>query len=145
MMAGRATGTKDWETAAFEEYRKRLRGSINIETTYLKSGAVLEASLQKQVEAGASVICLDGDGRQYDSEAFADLIYDGLDQGGSKLILGVGPADGFRATFLQNKEKLSLSPLTFPHQMVRVLLAEQIYRASQIRQGRKYHKKGKQR
>ena len=74
------------------------------------------------------------------SEDFADLLYDGLDAGGSRMDLCIGPAEGFTEDLRRRARLLSLSKLTFPHQLARLLLVEQIYRAAEIRRGSGYHK-----
>lgn len=121
---------------AVDEYKRRLRGSIDIETVWHKSGEKLE----KRLSALSPTICLDPGGNDCDSEQFARLLFDKLDCGGSRLYIGIGPAEGFSSTLRSSADLYSLSKLTFPHQIVRVLLIEQIYRAAEIRRGSDYHK-----
>lgn len=132
LMAGRPTGPKDWQTIAFDEYRSRLRGTIDLDVKYYKS---LDNELKRR-----TVLCLDATGRRVDSKEFSDLLFDKLHEGGSRLALAVGPAEGFPDDIRKNNDLLSLSALTFPHQLVKVILAEQIYRAAEIRKGSAYHK-----
>jgi len=75
------------------------------------------------------------------SEQFSEQMYKWLEEGGSRVCFVIGGAEGLPAA-LQGLglPSLSLGPLTLTHQFARVLLAEQIYRASQIRLGTKYHK-----
>ena len=68
------------------------------------------------------------------------MLFDGLDAGGSRMHVAIGPAEGFSDELRRSSTLLSLSKLTFPHQVARVLLAEQIYRAAEIRRGSGYHK-----
>mmetsp|Transcript_6870 Transcript_6870/g.20221 ORF Transcript_6870/g.20221 Transcript_6870/m.20221 type:complete len:157 (+) Transcript_6870:334-804(+) len=135
-IAGRAPGKKDWANAAVDEYVTRLRGSVDVKTTWYKTGAALE----KRVAAMPAVYCLDPRGEALSSEGFADLMYEGLDAGGSRLDLCIGPAEGFTDELRRSARLLSLSKLTFPHQLARLLLVEQIYRAAEIRRGSGYHK-----
>ena len=135
-IAGRKPGKKDWETAAVDEYVTRLRGAVDVTTTFYKSGEALE----KRLEGLSPVVCLDPRGEVADSERFCSLLYDGLDDGGSRMHLAIGPAEGFSDDLRRRARLLSLSALTFPHQVARVLLVEQIYRAHEIRRGSGYHK-----
>ena len=91
-------------------------------------------------EFGRARRCLDPRGDALDSEAFAALLFDELDAGGSRLSLCVGPAEGFTEGLRRRARLVSLSRMTFTHQMARVLVAEQVYRASEIRRGSGYHK-----
>jgi 23S rRNA (pseudouridine1915-N3)-methyltransferase len=78
----------------------------------------------------AQVIALDPDGKRWNSVEFAAYIGRQRDQGGRELAFCVGGADGFSEEFLRRAHlKLSLSPLTMPHELARVVLLEQIYRA----------------
>jgi len=100
----------------------------------------------------AHVICLDeGGSAPASSDAFATLLYDRLERGGSRLVFVIGEADGLSPAFREavraagrgpagGVEALSLSPLTLPHKLVRLVLVEQLYRASEIRRGSKYNK-----
>lgn len=89
-------------------------------------------------------VCLDEGGRQMTSPAFSDFLFSKLEEGGSRLTFVVGGAEGLPPGLKSNPPKagakLSLSSMTFTHLWARALLAEQIYRASEIRQGSKYHK-----
>lgn len=78
------------------------------------------------------------------SPAFSDFLFSKLEEGGSRLTFVVGGAEGLPPGLKSNPPaggaKLSLSSMTFTHLWARALLAEQIYRASEIRRGSKYHK-----
>ena len=135
-IAGRAPSPKSWEAAAVDEYAKRLRGQLDLRTTWHKSGDQLERAIAKM----EAVLCLSPEGKRVDSEGFSTLLYDALDKGGSRLCLCIGPAEGFTDELRGRASLLSLSDLTLPHQLARVVLAEQIYRAAEIRRGSGYHK-----
>ncbi|KAJ1458562.1 Alpha/beta knot methyltransferase [Pelagophyceae sp. CCMP2097] len=137
-IAGRATGPKDWESVACGEYVTRLRGQLDVSTTWYKSGENLEAAISKL--DGAAVLCLDPYGKECSSEAFAQQVFDKLEAGGSRLHFVIGPAAGLPESMRSKATLVSLSQLTFPHQIARVLLIEQIYRAHEIRRGSAYHK-----
>ena len=128
-IAGRAPSPKSWEAAAVDEYAKRLRGNIDVKTTWHKTGEALEKSIAKM----EAVLCLSPEGKRVDSEGFSTLLYDALDKGGSRLCLCIGPAEGFTDELRGRASLLSLSDLTLPHQLARVVLAEQVYRAAEIR------------
>lgn len=89
-------------------------------------------------------VCLDEGGSQMDSLAFSEFLFENLEHGGSRLTFVVGGAEGLPPGLKRNPPqggaKLSLSKMTLTHLWARALLAEQIYRASEIRRGSKYHK-----
>lgn len=94
-----------------------------------------------KIPKGAYVVALCIEGRQYSSEDFAELIADGGVTGGSHLVFVIGSSFGLSDTVkARSNVKLSMSKMTFPHQLARVMLLEQIYRGFQIGTNRKYHK-----
>lgn len=85
-------------------------------------------------------ILLDSRGQQHSSEDFAALIGKLRDEGTQRLVLAIGPADGWSQAARQRANRmLSLGPMTLPHQLARVVLAEQTYRALTILAGHPYH------
>ncbi len=85
-------------------------------------------------------ILLDSRGRRYTSEEFSALLGRIRDEGTQRLVLAIGPADGWSATTRERANLLfSLGCLTLPHQLARVVLAEQVYRALTILAGHPYH------
>ncbi len=101
-----------------------------------------EASLLLDaVPKGAILVVLDERGRSLTSVAFAERIRDWRDQGAGDLAFLVGGADGHDETVRQRAALvLSLGPMTWPHMLVRGLLAEQIWRAQAILSGHPYHR-----
>ena len=94
----------------------------------------------KQVAPGDTVILLDERGRQYRSVEWADWIQRQLSLGGKGLVFVVGGAYGFSQKVYDRANGLvSLSKMTFSHQMVRTVFAEQLYRAFTIIRGEPYH------
>jgi len=88
----------------------------------------------------AKAILLDSRGQQYTSEEFAGHLGRLRDDGAQRLVLGIGPADGWSASARQRANLLfSLGRITLPHQLARVVLAEQVYRALTILAGHPYH------
>ena len=94
----------------------------------------------KQVAPGDTVILLDERGRQYRSVEWADWIQRQLSMGGKGLVFVVGGAYGFsQKVYDRSNGLVSLSIMTFSHQMVRTVFAEQLYRAFTIIRGEPYH------
>jgi 23S rRNA (pseudouridine1915-N3)-methyltransferase len=88
----------------------------------------------------AKAILLDSRGQQYTSEEFAGHLGRLRDDGAQRLVVGIGPADGWSASARQRANLLfSLGRITLPHQLARVVLAEQVYRALTILAGHPYH------
>ncbi len=97
--------------------------------------------LLKNASSGSLKIALDSKGKQYTSEEFASLITKWQQRGLSKVSIMVGGPLGLSANVIkESDELLSLSKMTFTHDMVRLFLLEQIYRAFTIKAGEKYHK-----
>ena len=149
-----AVGTKmpDWIETGFSEYAKRMppecrvvlkeikpverSGSKTAETVMALERAKIEAALPK----GALIVALDERGKDLSSVQLAGLLTQ-WKQGGRDVALVIGGADGLDAGFKQGADLLiRISSLTLPHGMVRVLLAEQLYRAWSITQNHPYHR-----
>ncbi len=97
--------------------------------------------LQQAIPDGAFVVALDERGRQYTSRAFAELLRDQQDDGRRDVVFLIGGADGLAPALRDGADKvLSLGQATWPHLLVRGLLAEQLYRAQQILAGHPYHR-----
>ena len=94
----------------------------------------------KQVAPGDTVVLLDERGKEYRSVEWADWIQRQLAKGGKALVFVVGGAYGFSGKVYDRAGSLvSLSKMTFSHQMVRTVFAEQLYRAFTIIKGEPYH------
>ena len=123
-----------WLADALGEYEKRLTGRLEME--WILTDELITVCLKEPF-----LIALDPRGVLLTSEAFSQKFEKLLIQGGSRLSFVIGGAEGLPADILQkSKWKWSLSPLTFTHQIVRLLLVEQIYRALEIQKGSHYHK-----
>lgn len=141
---------------AFEEYKKRFRAFGSLECVELKekklgdrpSPAQIAAALSAEGETilsrippRAFVCAMAIEGKMMSSEALAELLDRRMTGGAGEFCFIIGSSYGLcpevkaRADLL-----LSMSPMTFPHQLARVMLAEQLYRAAQILSGGKYHK-----
>lgn len=88
----------------------------------------------------ARLVLLDSRGKLWSSEAFAGWVGKQRDEGIQQLVFAIGPADGWSAHAYEKADLLlSLGPMTFPHELAAVVLAEQIYRAFTILEGHPYH------
>ncbi|HEY6063922.1 MAG TPA: 23S rRNA (pseudouridine(1915)-N(3))-methyltransferase RlmH, partial [Chitinophagaceae bacterium] len=88
------------------------------------------------------LVALDGNGKQFSSEELAGFIQARANESTKQLIFLIGGAYGIDQTVLERADhRWSLSHLTFPHQLVRLILAEQVYRACTITRNEKYHHK----
>jgi len=102
-----------------------------------KEAAAILASLP----AGAVVVALDEAGKSLDSRGFADRLAKWRQSGVGNVVFAVGGADGHGAALIERADlRLAFGPLTWPHQLVRVMLAEQLYRAVTILTGHPYHR-----
>lgn len=146
-----------WVEAGFSDYAKRLPPSCALSLTEIepamrgKGGSTSTAQRKRllQIEGerllnatppSAHAIALDVRGRAWSTEALAGELEQWL-ASGRDVALWVGGADGLDARCLDRaQQRWSLSALTFPHPLVRVILAEQIYRAWTILQGHPYHR-----
>ncbi|MEH6693165.1 MAG: 23S rRNA (pseudouridine(1915)-N(3))-methyltransferase RlmH [Pseudorhizobium pelagicum] len=99
------------------------------------------AALEKALPDGAMLVLLDERGKSLDSEAFADTLGRFRDSGKRDLMVAVGGADGLDpALYARADMVLNLGSMTWPHQLVRILIAEQLYRAVTILSGHPYHR-----
>lgn len=141
-----------WVVAGFNEYAKRLPHACRlrlVEIAPAKRGRHPDVERMRREEGdrlltavprAARVIALEVDGTSWRTEQLADRLRDWL-QDGRDLALMVGGPDGLSAACRERAELCwSLSPLTLPHPLVRVLLAEQLYRAWSLVRGHPYHR-----
>lgn len=99
------------------------------------------AQIEKALPEGALLLLLDERGKAFDSEGFAGQIGTWRDQGKRDLMIAIGGADGLDPALYQRADlTLNLGKLTWPHQIVRILIAEQLYRAVTILSGHPYHR-----
>ena len=99
------------------------------------------AMLEKHLADGAALILLDERGKALDSPAFAELFATMRDNGKRDVVIAIGGADGLDASLSEKATAtLCLGKLTWPHQIVRFLISEQLYRAVTILSGHPYHR-----
>jgi 23S rRNA (pseudouridine1915-N3)-methyltransferase len=124
---------ENWLAEALNEYEKRLKGRAEMQWLLAKDNL----QLAEWCFAEANLFALDPQGIILSSEAFSQKLM----QTGARLSFVIGGAEGLPSTILkQAKEVISLSRLTFTHQITRLILAEQIYRALEIERKSPYHK-----
>ena len=123
--------------AAEQEYIKRLSRQARVALCPSKARDGLPARLLK----GTYIVGLYVEGESFTSEQLAQRLQRLMNQGRSHLVLVIGGAEGMPAGVEpQIQERWSLSPLTFSHQLVRLLLLEALYRSFDILSGGPYHK-----
>lgn len=132
---------------AAREYEKRLGAFCKIdveEVAEAKPAVSLEReaeSLEAKIPPSAYVIALCIEGQETDSESFAKILKHCAVSGMSKLCFIIGGSTGLHERIKTRADRrLSMSRMTFPHHLARVMLLEQIYRGFQINEGGKYHK-----
>jgi len=143
-------------TDAETEYAKRLSGYCKLKIVEVHehrlpdppSNAQVAAALEKegaavraQIPPDAKTIALCIEGRGLDSDGLSKLLMDSAAQGASRLCFIIGGSNGLHED-VKNAAgmRLSMSEMTFPHNLARVMLLEQLYRAFKIAEGGKYHK-----
>lgn len=141
---------------AAAEYVKRLSRYCKLDIIELPeerlpddpSAALIDAALAKEAAAiraklppSSSLIAMCVEGRMRSSEELAHLMAAWANRGEKQLVFLIGGSFGLHPSIkAQAAAQLSMSPMTFPHHLARVMLLEQIYRAYQINAGTKYHK-----
>jgi 23S rRNA (pseudouridine1915-N3)-methyltransferase len=130
-------------TSLTEEYLKRISRYADIEGIPLRDEAALldlcgRAKVSKASKA--TLALLDTRGKEFSSEQFARFLGDYQDRNPLPLIFAIGGADGFSdATRLATQHLISLGKMTLAHELARVVVLEQIYRAFTILKGHPYH------
>jgi len=136
------------------DFTKRISRYFPVEWTIIpvpkNSGMLSEMDLKKKegetilqwLRQDDYLIALDERGKQFSSEGLSELLQERASASTKNLVFLIGGAFGLDAAVLKRAQlKWSLSQLTFPHQLVRLILAEQVYRACTILQNEKYHHK----
>lgn len=138
--------------ALVDEYRKRLTFYVRFDLEILpdiKNAKNLSEAQQKEKEGELilsklsstdQLVLLDENGKSYSSVAFAQELQKKMNQGIKTLVLVIGGPYGFsQEVYARANGKISLSAMTFSHQMVRLFIVEQLYRAFTILRGEPYH------
>jgi 23S rRNA (pseudouridine1915-N3)-methyltransferase len=147
-------GTKmpAWVTTGFQEYAKRLPADCRLELVEIPpghrgKGADVQRAIEKEsrlilaaLGKGERVVALDVEGCQWSTAQLAKTVGQ-WQMGGQNVALLIGGPDGLSAECLAlAQQRWSLSNLTYPHPLVRVILAEQIYRAWSLLNNHPYHR-----
>ena len=143
---------KDWVRQGIEIYVSRLKHYIPfaiVEIPELKNVSALTKEqiktregelILKNIKPTDDLILLDERGKEYTSVELAKVIQDKISYAGKDMVYVIGGAYGFSdAVYQRANSKISLSRMTFSHQMVRAIFVEQIYRAFTIMRGEPYH------
>ena len=129
---------------ACAEYMKRLGRYCRFELCEVTESGSLEkegAAVLEKIPAGAFVIAMCIEGKLMDSEKLAATLQERCNAGCSQICLLIGGSDGLsEGAKARSQLRLSMSPMTFPHHLARVMVLEQVYRAFTIQEGSKYHK-----
>ncbi|MGN6292881.1 MAG: 23S rRNA (pseudouridine(1915)-N(3))-methyltransferase RlmH [Chitinophagaceae bacterium] len=137
-----------------EDFTKRISNYFKVEWVIIpqpkNAGMMSEMDLKKKeaevvmewLDKDDYLVALDERGKQFSSEGLADFMQARANAGTKKLVFLIGGAFGIDGTVLKRANHTwSLSQLVFPHQLVRLILAEQLYRACTILRNEKYHHK----
>jgi 23S rRNA (pseudouridine1915-N3)-methyltransferase len=131
--------------ALLDQYITRLAAYLPVDTAiYRSEDAFLDSLARNRTRAELLLVLLDSQGKQLSSEALAAHLGAQRDSGRQLVVFAIGPADGWSPSTLAratgpNALLLSLGPMTLPHELARVILAEQTYRAFTILAGHPYH------
>jgi len=141
-----------WLQEGIDEYAKRLKHYVSLSIEIVPTPKNLpkqDVAKQKELEGSAILACiassdevylLDERGLAYTSEGLADFLQKRMSSGIKNLVLVIGGPFGFSEKIYQRANGLiSFSQLTFSHQMIRLLVCEQVYRAFTILRGESYH------
>ena len=126
-----------WLKQAIEEYSSRLQPILSIHWHLAKN----ESQLLQLISKESAYIALDPAGKTFTSEDFSTWLIRTVEAQHSRLSFVIGGAEGLpKEVSKKALETISLSKLTFTHQLTRLILLEQIYRAFEIDKGTQYHK-----
>jgi 23S rRNA (pseudouridine1915-N3)-methyltransferase len=137
-----------WIKDGVDEYAGRIRRYCPLELIDIRDEKGAEAEemrrrecerMEKQIPPNGTLVLLDERGEQMDSPGLAAFVGKQRDAGIGEVVFAIGGAYGFSEEFRRKGRLLSLSRMTFTHQMVRVFLLEQIYRAFTILNNEPYH------
>ena len=146
VVAAVGRGRDDPAQQLFENYRHRLPWPLELREVRAGGGGDAgrereAAALLKGLPEGAHIVALDGTGKALTSEAFAARLAQIRDDSVAVVAFLIGGADGHGAPALARADLvLSLGPMTWPHLLVRAMLAEQLWRAASILSGHPYHR-----
>ncbi len=142
--------------SASAEYLKRLKPYADVKTVEIKQSPLSDSPSQaeinralenegieiiKKIPSGSTVIAMCIEGKQFSSEDFSRIFTDSALSGRGDITFIIGGSCGLADSVKRVADiKMSMSKMTFPHRLARIMLLEQIYRAFKIAAGEKYHK-----
>ena len=139
--------------AGVSDYLERIRKMLPIEQIEVASGAGEEngkgagtiqkeaMALERHLKRDGLTVALDPQGKTLNTEEFARWLQDAMNRSASRVTFVIGGAWGLSKTIAEQADlRLSLSPMTFSHELARLVLTEQIYRALSLWKGLPYHK-----
>lgn len=140
-----------WLREGIAEYSKRIQPYMDLDIVEVADasdqeipGRAVEQESERlwaKVKPGSFVVALDLAGQQMDSVSFAENLEKWLELGGSQIYVLIGGSLGFSRSLLEKCQvRFSMGPMTFPHQLARLVFLEQVYRACKINHHEKYHK-----
>jgi len=142
-----------WIVEGIEHYQKMLQKFADLEfvtvrdekvTEHLSEKMVLEKEgerVSKLLDKSCFSIILDSNGRMFSTDELSEFFSQKMNSGYNDFVFVTGSTLGLSSEVMNSADfSLSLSKMTFPHQLVRIILLEQVYRAFSIIGGRKYHK-----
>jgi 23S rRNA (pseudouridine1915-N3)-methyltransferase len=122
------------------DYVKRASRYSPVEAVEYSDEESMLKSLERPGRTAPVFVALDSRGKQLSSEELADFVRQHQERGTQELIFAIGPADGWSTAARSRAQQiLSLGKITLPHELARVVLAEQIYRAFTILNNHPYH------
>ena len=143
---------KDWVKQGMDIYVSRLKHYIPFSITEISELKNVSALSREQIKAkegelilknvkpADNLVLLDERGKEYSSVEFAKVLQDKINYEGKDIVFVIGGAYGFSEdVYRRANSRMSLSRMTFSHQMVRAIFAEQLYRAFTIIKGEPYH------
>jgi len=142
----------DWVQAGYEEYARRLATAMPLNLVEIPAekrgkSADIKRIMEKEtkrmlqaIPANAHVVALDRKGQSWSTEKLAEHLGQWQQDGSDLAILIGGPEGMSQACLARAQTHLSFSAMTFPHPLIRIMLAEQLYRAWSILQNHPYHK-----
>ena len=125
-----------------DEYLKRISRYAQVEGVAVRDEADLLAKFGAAAKGGvkSTLVLMDSRGKEFSSEQFAKFLGDYQDRNPLPLVLAIGGADGFSAETKSSAQSvISLGKMTMAHELARVVLLEQLYRAFTILKGHPYH------
>ena len=125
-----------------DEYLKRISRYAPVEGVTLRDEADFLSKFRGAAKGATkfTLVLLDSRGKEFSSEQFARFLCDYQDRNPLPLVFAIGAADGFSAEArAEAQQVISLGKMTFPHELARIVLLEQVYRAFTILKGHPYH------